>query len=60
MQNSAPGVVIMELDDDDDEENKEENSALKNAYNRMMLVCITNIYKQILIILTKNCNIYVL
>ena len=49
----------MELNEDNDE-SKEENSALKNAYNRMMLVCITNIYKQILIILTKNCNIYVL
>ena len=41
MQNSAPGVVIVELDDETDEENKEENSALKNAYNRMMLVYMT-------------------
>ena len=31
----------MELDDGDDGENKEENSALKNAYNRMMLVYMT-------------------
>ena len=40
VQNSAPGVVVMDLNEDDDVECKEENSALRNAYNRMMLVLV--------------------
>ena len=34
-------VVIMDFDDEEIDENIDANSALKNAYNRMMLVSMT-------------------
>ena len=38
VQNSAQGVYVMNLNEDDDVECREESSALRNAYNNMMLV----------------------
>ena len=35
----------MDFDDEEKDENMDENSALKNAYNRLMLVFINNSYK---------------